>query len=332
MKNNRTIRTAAILLLALLLLGCNSTPAPATYDALRTQMTEQEQKNYAKLAEDDLFDKIDTKAAPRYTDYAKTEKPPFKQPSQGETYVLTRKILQRGAVDDTAGEVTTYEYDESGALVREVGPDLTQTYAHDEQGRILSTVTYSGDAPDTDDDAYVEQYTYDDQGRVLQIQRVSYTDRVLLENTQYAYGENGVERYAWETYEDAMITHVRSVSLVEDGKTVQSFTVTDEVTTIRDYQYDEDGNCTRSTSRTTGRPEAVMQDHFYFYDEGVLMQEVIRHYQIDDYSAAQHQELTERIITYQYDEYGNLVCELYRLDGATYMKYIYEYKTVASEP
>ena len=69
------------------------------------------------------------------------------------------------SVSDRLGNVTAYEYDEQGLLIKEKSPSATTVYTYDNAGRVKSVVTGDGTNPTKTNCTQYLEYEYSENGR-----------------------------------------------------------------------------------------------------------------------------------------------------------------------
>lgn len=169
--------------------------------------------------------------------------------------------------DGTRSWVTEYSYDEKGNLIEERTGDSVNVMTYDEEGRILSKVSYYKD--EKGNETY---YEYDDQGYVIAETRIERYSEEITYTFDITYNEDHTE---------ATIEQFRNGE--PNGVTEETYNAVGQV--LRSTVRDANGNWKRSQS--------------WEYDAaGNLLQE-------DNYSSSETQ--ADYMTIYTYDENGLLV-------------------------
>lgn len=232
-------------------------------------------------------------------------------------YVLDdqgRVIRQTGYYADVGkdeGDVSEWEYDAQGRVIREVNPwEGTFTYEYNEHGQLVTETNTSAISESGDEyEQRITQYLYDSEGNRIE------------SNTSYSYSSQ-TEQVLYH-YNDGRLIREEHTFTPEEGWG-------DTETTIYTYEYDSTGN--------------IVKHSCYYIDEnGEEYLDMYSEYEYDDNGHpvkwtvitppyGEDPMWTELVWTRQYDDNGNLIRETYydseSLDDVSGYK-VYEYKKLS---
>lgn len=261
-------------------------------------------------------------------------------PTEGE-YLLTEKtqsVHAYGRVQLTRR--TTYAYDVRGNLVQEKRYNNDELeyafhYRYDDRGNCIreSTWDHTGLIPLPENST---KYTYDDQNRVL--------------TAIYCNGWGRETHRLTYTYDDEANSYTCDDSsgdpstyyLNEDGKTVRLLDITQGLHYEWIYEYDDQGNHTRTRSYQEGKPYSSFERHFddqnrwiwegHYDAAGNLERETSYEYDDEAHTMTTHHSWGTHYSYYDPD--GRIyLTEEYDLDGSlsNVIQYTYQQITVPAK-
>ena len=247
------------------------------------------------------------------------------------------------SVTDRLGNVTTYEYDEQGLLVKEISPSATTVYTYDKAGRVTSVIAGEGSNPTKTNCTQYLEYEYLDNGRKAVVKagglyETTYTLNAWGEVVAVTDGEGNSRRYEYD--------NIGRTKAAYDGygsKYEYAYNAVGRVSKIvapdgakKSYEYNELYQVTKATDG-----EGTFFEGTYNRD-GLLIAEkarpgVDKEYRYDKLGRIVELktggEVTERYsyttkgrtvtftdgkgsdYVYSYNEFGRLVSEKNRIDG-----------------
>lgn len=271
-----------LLVLSLLLCGCNQTEEPETVpptgdDAIIQDVTGPE----AEVDPEDLTEPVATEKVTRLTRTSvlndKGEEILYRE------YVYDEYGRQSEYWEYTDGEVTSFsttvwlsemgcetvshfgentstvhcDYDEQGNLLRQEYPEDGRytDYTYDEFGHVLTVVTSDGSA-------FRYEYTYDEGGRIL-VQK-EYLGDDLVGRLEMEYDENGREVATAYFYPDGSINYTTMTTYAGDTETRTSFRADGTAYLTQITVTDVQGNI---LSRETWQGDEMVSRTEYTYEE-----------------------------------------------------------------
>ncbi len=208
-------------------------------------------------------------------------------------------LIRSKTVGDKSEKVEEFRYDENGNLIYCPHKDhqyIAVTSTYDAQGRLLTQSWYEFAQRE-------EAYTYDDAGNLILEEHKK--NGQLTRHISMTYSDKGwlleeVWDYVSENHPDIFIYYEYD----ENGNLLSEITYYDEIlrSTIT-CTYDDNGNMATYQSIRDGE---IAQDKTFFYDEqGNLIRTESYERGID--LTTEPEPLRLIVVTYQYDENGNLL-------------------------
>ncbi len=250
-------------------------------------------------------------------------------------------ISSMGIVNHVDEDKITYTYDEQGRRIKSVSDDgegyvETEEWFYDEQGRHIKTVAndyYDGEL----DYSYTEEYAYNENGILIY--------EKWGEDYEIFYDDNGREiKTVIHDYEETLEI-VTEYEFDDQGRVLKKIQSDEDTETVTEYTYDDKGNVLSEKLTHTYEDEFEGEDGYcelteYTYNEkGILIKTAACYLEdgekSDEFYSAE--ELTydneDRLINkkeilkygdeeylsdteYTYDEYGILVKEALKEEGA----------------
>ena len=107
------------------------------------------------------------------------------------------------SVTDRLGNITAYEYDERGLLIKEKSPSATTVYFYDKAGRITSVIVGDGSSPTKINCTQYLEYEYSENGRNVKLKsgglyQTTYTLNAWGEVVAVTDGEGNSRKYDYD--------------------------------------------------------------------------------------------------------------------------------------
>ena len=229
-------------------------------------------------------------------------------------YVRTKEAYRD---DEGSSHSYTWTYNKQGKMVKEVetskSGDSVDRYitkwTYDKKGNLKKQVITGGDSVITD------TYTYSKKGRLTkEAHTIAYEDNsVHRSDRTYTYNKAGKVEKETAYYDDCeditTYTYNKAGKLTQEVRT-QSYEDHTRAQTTTTYTYDKNGNETKMIIVKHDRSGGVDKESYVsVYNDKNLCVKVIQKYL---YTNGNHTERSSDVMTYTYDNNGNVIKEVYK--------------------
>lgn len=236
--------------------------------------------------------------------------------SNKETVNNGKKVkmwLVTKVIDNESGEYSKLKYDANGNIIeKEMYSSYntlrkTRKYSYDKNNNIIKETYFDEDGKTV----RIEEYVYKNNGRNIRKNIYNGKGKIKEDYDTYKYDENGNLLELKECYEDEC-TYKETFTYDKNGNLLEVKTWDGDNEVWEKYTYDENGKIIKIDEKYYDG----LYDYVLKYDENGFLNTVNLHYEGD--------EISDDLIMYKYDLYGNIIERKYENGSTRSSAYIYD--------